>query len=90
MSEAKKGGVRPAAESEGWHCERQAATCRQDRELCRAAAVAPDMQEEILFLPPTTKGKDAITLSGIGRVLAETFFARQRHLWRKLGNHFPG
>ena len=44
--------------------------------------LAPDIQEDILFLSPTTRGKDPITLSGIRRVLAEASFARQRHLWR--------
>ena len=50
--------------------------------------LAPDIQEKILFLPPTTKGKDPIALHGIRRLLAEPSFARQRYLWRKLGGHF--
>ncbi len=43
--------------------------------------LAPDIQEEILFLPPTTEGKDAITLRCIRQVVGETSFARQRYLW---------
>ena len=46
--------------------------------------LAPDIQEEILFLPPTTKGKDPITLRGIHHVCAETSFARQRQIWAKI------
>ena len=45
--------------------------------------LAPDIQEAILSLPPTTKGKDPITLRGLRRVFAEPSFARQRHLWRE-------
>ena len=47
--------------------------------------LAPDIQEDILFLAPTVKGKDPITLRGIRQVVGETCFARQRRLW--LGTH---
>jgi len=50
--------------------------------------LAPDIQEDILSLPPTTQGKDPITLRGLRQVIAEPSFARQRYLWRKLGGHF--
>jgi len=65
-----------------------AATCRQDRELCRGLRLAPDIQEDILFLPVTTKRKptppkqlrlrrpeDPITEHGIRRLLADPSFA---------------
>jgi len=52
--------------------------------------LAPDIQEEILFLPPTTRGKDPMTLRGLRRVLAEPSFVRQRHLWQELRGHLPG
>ena len=33
--------------------------------------LAPDIEEDILFLPPTAKGKDPVTLRGLRRILAE-------------------
>ena len=45
--------------------------------------LAPEIQEEILFLPPTAKGKDPITLRGIREVVGNRFFDRQRTLWRR-------
>jgi len=52
--------------------------------------LAPDIQEQVLFLPPTTKGRDSLTLRGIRHVVAEPSFARQRHLWRNLGKRSHG
>ena len=52
--------------------------------------LAPDIQEEILFLPPTKKGKDPIALRGIRRVLGEPSFTRQRNLWRGIGQEMRG
>jgi hypothetical protein len=46
--------------------------------------LAPDIQEEILFLPPTTKGKDPVTLRSLHPILAQSAFVRQRSLWRRL------
>ena len=40
--------------------------------------LTPDIQEDILFLPLTVKGKDSITLRGISRICAQTAFSRQR------------
>jgi len=46
--------------------------------------LAPDIQEEILFMPPTTNGKDPITLRGLRRVLAKTSLVKQRYVWRRV------
>jgi len=45
--------------------------------------LAPDIQEDILLLPLTTKGKDLITMRGIREVVGKRAFARQRTLWRR-------
>ena len=42
---------------------------------------APDIQEEILFLPPTTDGRDPITERGLRRVHRTFSFRKQRPLW---------
>ena len=47
--------------------------------------LAPDIQEQILFLPPTTAGGDPVTERGIREVLAESSFTKQRDLWRGIG-----
>ena len=44
--------------------------------------LAPDIQEEVLFLPPTAKGKDPVTVRQLRPVLREVTFERQRQLWR--------
>ena len=46
--------------------------------------LAPDIQEKLLFLPSTTKGKDPIALRRLRQVMSEPSFARQRQLWRQL------
>lgn len=51
--------------------------------------LAPDIQEAILFLPATTKGRDLIAPRSLRQTVAETAFARQRHLLRRLGLHLP-
>jgi hypothetical protein len=45
---------------------------------------APDIQEEILFLPGTTQGLDAIKEAEL-RLIAKTFdWTWQRQMWRRL------
>ena len=53
-------------------------------QIMNVLLLASDIQEEILLLPPTTRGKDPITLRGIRSVLTETSFTRQRQLWREI------
>ena len=43
--------------------------------------LAPDIQEEILFLPRTVKGVDLVTERGVQTVNAELSFVNQRHIW---------
>ncbi len=46
--------------------------------------LAPDIQEEILFLPPTTAGRDPISERALRRVTAVVRWDRQRRLWREM------
>jgi hypothetical protein len=46
--------------------------------------LAPDLQEAVLFLPPTMRGRDAIHLRQLQRVAAELDWQQQRRLWQAL------
>jgi hypothetical protein len=43
-----------------------------------------DLQEAVLFLPPTVRGRDPIHLRQLQRVAAELDWQRQRRLWQAL------
>jgi hypothetical protein len=46
--------------------------------------LAPDLQEAVLFLPRTTRGRDPIHLRQLQRVAAELDWKQQRRLWQAL------
>ena len=46
--------------------------------------LAPDIQEEILFLPRTKEGGDKITERGVRTVIGELSFANQRSIWHRM------
>jgi hypothetical protein len=46
--------------------------------------LAPDIQEALLFLPPTQRGRDAILLADLQPIAAAFDWRKQRRLWRKL------
>jgi hypothetical protein len=46
--------------------------------------LAPDLQEALLFLPPTRRGRDAIILADLMPVAASFDWRKQRRLWRQL------
>jgi hypothetical protein len=46
--------------------------------------LAPDIQEALLFLPPTRRGRDAIILADLQPIAAAFDWRRQRRLWRRL------
>jgi hypothetical protein len=46
--------------------------------------LAPDIQEALLFLPPTLHGRDAIILADLMPLAAAFDWRKQRRLWRKL------
>jgi hypothetical protein len=46
--------------------------------------LAPDIQEALLFLPPTQRGRDPIILADLMPIAATFDWRRQRRLWQKL------
>jgi len=46
--------------------------------------LAPDIQEELLFLPRTTHGRDPIGERDLRPICAVTGWHKQRQLWRQL------
>jgi len=49
-------------------------------QIINLLALAPDIQEEISFLPRTTRGGDDVTERGLPNVIGEPLFAKQRQL----------
>ena len=46
--------------------------------------LAPDIQEALLFLPPTQRGRDPIILADLMPIAAAFDWRKQRRLWRQL------
>jgi len=46
--------------------------------------LAPDIQEALLFLPPTQQGRDPILLAELMPIAATFDWRKQRRLWRQL------
>jgi hypothetical protein len=46
--------------------------------------LSPDIQEALLFLPPTVRGRDPILLADLMPIAACYDWRKQRRLWRKL------
>lgn len=46
--------------------------------------LAPDLQEELLLLPPVKAGRDHVTERHVRRVVAQLCWEKQRHYWRTL------
>ena len=46
--------------------------------------LAPDIQEALLFLPPTQRGRDPILLADLMPIAALLDWRKQRRLWRQL------
>jgi hypothetical protein len=46
--------------------------------------LAPDIQEEILFLPKTVKGRDPISAREVIHMATTEDWQRQRKLWKML------
>jgi hypothetical protein len=45
--------------------------------------LAPEIQEALLFLPPTQSGRDAIILADLQPIAAAFDWRKQRRLWQK-------
>src|SRR5690606_39667626 len=48
--------------------------------------LAPDIQEAVLHLLPTVRGRDAITETMLRPIAAEVDWARQREMWAELAS----
>jgi len=46
--------------------------------------LAPDIQQALLFLPPTVRGRDPIILADLMPLAACIDWRKQRRLWRQL------
>jgi hypothetical protein len=46
--------------------------------------LAPEIQEALLFLPPTQRVRDAIILADLQPIAAAVDWRKQRRLWRRL------
>jgi len=52
--------------------------------------LAPDIQEQILFLPRTRNGRDPIRLAWLQPIALRPDWGRQRRLWRELQRMVAG
>jgi len=46
--------------------------------------LAPEIQEALLFLPPTLRGRDPIILADLMPIAAAFDWRKQRRLWRQM------
>jgi hypothetical protein len=53
-------------------------------QLLNLLLLAPDIQEEILFLPRVERGRDPVLLCQLQPIALEPNWAKQRRLWRNL------
>ena len=53
-------------------------------QIANLTLLAPDIQEEILFLPRTVKGKDPVTERQLRAIAATADWQQQRAMWRAL------
>lgn len=53
-------------------------------QIMNLLTLAPDIQEAILFLPPTIKGRDAIHLLQLQPIALTLSWPRQRKMWQAL------
>lgn len=76
----KSGKVRDQAElARAGHVTRARVT-----QIMNFLNLAPDIQEEILFLPKTVRGRDPIRERHIRPVSAEFLWEKQREMWLRL------
>jgi hypothetical protein len=53
-------------------------------QILNLVVLAPDIQEALLFLPPTEKGRDPIHLAQLQPLAAVLDWRQQRRLWQEL------
>jgi hypothetical protein len=49
--------------------------------------LAPEIQEALLFLPPTERGRDPVTERDLRPIAAVADWEEQRRMWRKMKAH---
>lgn len=65
-------------------------TTARTTQILTLLALAPDIQEAILFLPRTTSGRDAIKETDVRPIAAVLDWRKQRRLWATLRDErFP-
>jgi hypothetical protein len=55
-------------------------------QIVRLLLLAPDIQETVLFLPPTERGRDAIRLRQLQALAALPDWPHQLRRWQELGS----
>jgi len=53
-------------------------------QIMNLLCLAPDLQEQILFLPATERGRDAITEKQLRPIAAAPSWRKQRRMWQRL------
>lgn len=53
-------------------------------QIMNLLTLAPDIQEEILYLPPTTRGRDTLHLHQLQPIALMPAWSRQRTMWKSL------
>jgi hypothetical protein len=53
-------------------------------QILNLVCLAPDLQEALLFLPRTERGRDPIILADLQPIAATPDWRRQRRLWARL------
>ena len=56
-------------------------------QILNLTLLAPDIQEELLFLPRTTAGKPAIHEKMLRAITAEVDWKKQRRIWSQIRTH---
>lgn len=59
-------------------------TTTRTTQILTLLALAPDNQEEILYLPRTTNGRDAIKETDVRQIATVLDWRKQRRLWAEL------
>jgi hypothetical protein len=59
-------------------------SCARIGQILNLLHLAPDLQEEILFLTRKSRGRDRIHLARLQLIAAQADWAKQRRLWRTL------
>lgn len=58
-------------------------------QIMNLLCLAPDIQESLLHLPPTLRGRDAITEKHLRPIAAVADWGKQRDVWAKHGSRGP-